>query len=86
VGQLRVGFLRLPLRGRREKTALKKDECMGKTLIRTLLFLATSLWLETGHALDSYRFLHVTIDTPWLIFLFLLVAIFSPFILMAALA
>ena len=59
---------------------------MGKTLIRTLLFLATSLWLETGHALDSYRFLHVTIDTPWLIFLFLLVAIFSPFILMAALA
>jgi uncharacterized membrane protein YadS len=59
---------------------------MGKTLTRTLLFLATSLWFETGHALDSYRFLHVTIDTPWFIFLFLLVAIFSPFILMAALA
>ena len=59
---------------------------MSKTLTRTVLFLATSLWLETGHALDSYRFLHVTIDTPWFIFLFLLVAIFSPFILMAALA
>jgi len=59
---------------------------MSKTLIQTLLFLATSLWLETGHAMDSYRFLHVTIDTPWFIFLFLLGAIFSPFILMAVLA
>jgi len=59
---------------------------MGKTLIRTLLFLAATLWLETGHALDSYRFLHVTIETPWFIFLFLLVAIFAPFILMAILA
>jgi uncharacterized membrane protein YadS len=59
---------------------------MGKKLIRALLFLAAALWLETGHALDSYRFLHVTIDTPWFIFLFLLVAIFAPFILMAMLA
>lgn len=59
---------------------------MSKTLTRTVLFAATSLWLETGHALDSYRFLHVTIDTPWFIFLFLLAAIFSPFVLMAALA
>jgi uncharacterized membrane protein YadS len=59
---------------------------MSKALIRTLLFLAASLWLETCYALDSYRFLHVTIDTPWFIFLFLLGAIFSPFILMAVLA
>jgi hypothetical protein len=36
-------------------------------------------------ALDSYRYLHVTIDTPWTIFLFLLVAVLSPFILMAVL-
>ncbi len=34
---------------------------------------------------DSYRYMHVTIDTPWLIFIFLLVAIMMPFILMAIL-
>ena len=38
-----------------------------------------------SEALDSYRYLHVTIDTPWSIFLFLLVGIFAPFILMAVL-
>jgi hypothetical protein len=35
--------------------------------------------------IDSYRFMHVTIDTPWHIFLFLLVGIFAPFILMVVL-
>jgi len=34
---------------------------------------------------DSYRFLHVTIDTPWSIFVFLLLTIFAPFVLMAVL-
>lgn len=46
----------------------------------------TLAWVSPSYALDSYRFLHVTIDTPWLIFLFLLVAVFSPFVLMAILA
>jgi len=36
-------------------------------------------------AVDSYRFLHVTIETPWYIFLFLLIGVFAPFILMAVL-
>jgi len=36
-------------------------------------------------AVDSYRYLHVTIDTPWVIFLFLLPIVLSPFILMAIL-
>lgn len=36
-------------------------------------------------ALDSYRYLHVTINTPWFIFLFLLPIVLSPFILMAIL-
>jgi len=36
-------------------------------------------------ALDSYRYLHVSIDTPWAIFLFLLPIVLSPFILMAIL-
>jgi hypothetical protein len=36
-------------------------------------------------AVDSYRFMHVTIETPWHIFLFLLIGVFAPFILMVAL-
>ena len=36
-------------------------------------------------AADSYRFLHVSIDTPWMIFIFLLVIIMFPFVLMAVL-
>ncbi len=36
-------------------------------------------------AVDSYRYLHVTIDTPWAIFLFLLPIVLSPFIIMAIL-
>ncbi|MDR0480531.1 MAG: hypothetical protein LBG66_01445 [Gallionellaceae bacterium] len=43
------------------------------------------IWAKPGYALDSYRFLHVTVDTPWTIFLFLLIAVFSPFVLMAIL-
>ncbi len=37
-------------------------------------------------AVDSYRFAHVTIATPWYIFLFLLMGVFAPFVLMAVLA
>ena len=36
-------------------------------------------------AVDSYRYTHVTIETPWMIFLFLLVIIMLPFILSAIL-
>ena len=35
---------------------------------------------------DSYRYLHVTIETPWYIFLFLMMGVFAPFVLMAVLA
>ncbi len=37
-------------------------------------------------AVDSYRFTHVTIATPWYIFIFLLMGVFVPFVLMAVLA
>lgn len=47
-------------------------------VLPVLLFLAAPT-----HAIDSYRYLHVTIDTPWAIFLFLLPIVLSPFILMA---
>jgi len=53
-------------------------------------FIATALALmllhaDAGFAIDSYRYLHVSIETPWTIFLFLLVAVFVPFILMVVL-
>lgn len=37
------------------------------------------------HAADSYRWLTVTIETPWMIFLFLLPLVLVPLILMAIL-
>lgn len=36
-------------------------------------------------AADSYRWLHVTIETPWAIFIFLLPMVLAPAILMAIL-
>jgi hypothetical protein len=40
---------------------------------------------ETSFAVDSYRYAHVTIETPWMIFLFLLAIVLLPFILSAIL-
>jgi hypothetical protein len=58
-------------------------------LARTLAGAAPlALLLAGGSAqasVNSYRFLHVTIDTPWHIFLFLLMGVFAPFILMVVL-
>jgi len=48
-------------------------------------FAAALLHAKAGYAIDSYRYLHVSIETPWMIFLFLLVAVFVPFILMVVL-
>lgn len=39
----------------------------------------------TAAAEQGYRYMHVTIDTPWTIFLFLLVIVLFPFVLMAIL-
>lgn len=44
------------------------------------------LWVSDSQAaVDSYRYLHVTVETPWTIFLFLLVGILAPFLLMGVL-
>ena len=48
-----------------------------------LLALFSLLVTTQAQAVDSYRYLHVTIETPWAIFLFLLPIVLSPFILMA---
>ena len=54
----------------------------GGLLSGAVLMMAFS---DAALALDSYRYLHVTIDTPWFIFLFLLPIVLSPLILMAIL-
>lgn len=48
-------------------------------------FVSMLLLARGAHAIDSYRYLHVSIDTPWMIFIFLLVAVFVPFVLMLVL-
>jgi len=52
---------------------------------RLTLFVLLLLWPLQAMAVDSYRFLHVTIDTPWFIFIFLFFLVFSPMILMVVL-
>ncbi|MFQ5486877.1 MAG: hypothetical protein ACE5ET_00340 [Gammaproteobacteria bacterium] len=56
-----------------------------KSPIRLLLGALGLLFSSSVLAVDSYRYLHVTIETPWLIFLFLLPIVLSPFIIMAIL-
>ena len=56
-------------------------------LLKSFLTIISVSWLSTAQAaVDSYRFMHVTISTPWYIFLFLLAGVFAPFILIAVLA
>ncbi len=38
--------------------------------------------VQPAYAVDSYRYLHVTIDTPWMIFLGLAVVVLLPFIVL----
>lgn len=60
---------------------------MKRMWMKTFLLLMASVAATSAQAaVDSYRFMHVTISTPWYIFLFLLMGIFAPFILMAVLA
>jgi uncharacterized membrane protein YadS len=52
----------------------------------TVAIYLALFWVDASYAaVDSYRYLHVTIDTPWFIFLFLLMAVLAPFVLMAIL-
>lgn len=59
---------------------------MNIRIIQSLIFFIGSLIISNAQAAaDSYRFLHVTIETPWAIFIFLLLFIMIPFVLMAML-
>jgi len=50
-----------------------------------LILIANVFYTGSVMAADSYRYLHVSIDTPWAIFVFLLFIILFPFVLMAVL-
>lgn len=58
-------------------------------MIARIIYGAIAIYLTTlsrvGFAADSYRYFHVTIDTPWAIFIFLLLIILFPFVLSAIL-
>ena len=58
---------------------------MKNNIFRFVLLLFMQSPFSAVYAVDSYRYAHVTIETPWSIFLFLLVIILLPFILMAIL-
>jgi len=51
--------------------------------IQLLTIFLLSAYSSLGLAADSYRWLHVTIDTPWAIFIFLLPMVLIPVVLMA---
>jgi uncharacterized membrane protein YadS len=60
---------------------------MNQILLKTVLVVLGLAETALAQAsVDSYRFAHVTISTPWYIFIFLLMGIFAPFVLMAILA
>lgn len=51
--------------------------------VRRAAALAPLLYADAAHAsVDSYRYLHVTIETPWIIFLFLAPMVLAPLVLM----
>jgi len=58
---------------------------VNKIILRLIALSILLMPFVSAHAVDSYRYAHVTIDTPWNIFLFLLVIVLMPFILMAIL-
>ncbi len=60
---------------------------MNHIWLKTILMLLGSVEVTSAlAAVDSYRFAHVTIATPWYIFIFLLMGVFAPFVLMVVLA
>jgi len=46
-----------------------------------MVALLSLLFAVPAYAVDSYRYLHVSIDTPWTIFVFLFFLVFAPMVL-----
>ena len=71
----------------RDNKPINRGNRMNHIRVRAILALLGSLGVSSANAaVDSYRFAHVTIATPWYIFIFLLMGVFVPFVLMAVLA
>jgi len=52
------------------------------SIFSKLIYGAISLlWAWPAFAVDSYRYMHVNIETPWAIFVFLFGLVFAPMIL-----
>ena len=58
---------------------------MKNLIVSASMTLFVLLHPQYAVAADSYRYLHVSIDTPWAIFIFLLLIILFPFVLSAVL-
>jgi len=59
---------------------------MRKFLARSGMYIALLFsWIDTCYAVDTYRYVHVSIDSVWTIFLFLLAFVLAPIVLMGAL-
>lgn len=58
---------------------------MKKFFSKLSLALILMILSDPSFAVEKFRYLHVTIETPWIIFLFLLVIIMFPFLLTAIL-
>ncbi|MBF0282822.1 MAG: hypothetical protein HQM07_09700 [Zetaproteobacteria bacterium] len=50
-------------------------------MMQLMLGVFALLYAPMAWAVDSYRYLHVTIETPWMIFIFLFFMVFAPMIL-----
>jgi len=59
--------------------AVLKKACLFCSMALLILLPAPAF------AIDSYRYLHVSIDSIWVIFVFLFFLVFTPMILMAIL-
>jgi hypothetical protein len=62
---------------------------LKNNLIMRIVVLVSAImpmWMPaSAWAVDSYRWFHVTIDTPWAIFIFLLPMVVAPLVLMVIL-
>ena len=56
-----------------------------KRSLFSILAMLPALLPTPAWAVDSYRWFHVTIDTPWAIFIFLLPMVVAPLVLLVVL-
>lgn len=61
-----------------------RNKFFMRSIVSALALLP--MWMpSSAWAVDSYRWFHVTIETPWAIFIFLLPMVVAPLVLMVVL-